>query len=108
MLEPGASATRCRGPVYEADLGAAARGRESVGRRGLCRRGLRRWEVGCRWLGRWAVRRQVESVPDVAHRADQLVVLRAELGAQPADVHVHGAGAAEVVIPPQLLTQLCP
>ncbi len=38
-------------------------------------------------------------VPDVAHGADQRLVLRSELGAQPPDVHVDRAGAAEKSYP---------
>src|SRR6202046_984104 len=49
-----------------------------------------------------------EPVPDVADRADQCLVLGAELGAQPAHMHVNGPGAAEVVIAPHLLQQLRP
>ena len=47
-----------------------------------------------------------EAVADVADRADQRLVLAAELGAQPAHVDVDGAGAAEVVVAPDLLEQL--
>lgn len=47
-----------------------------------------------------------EPVTDVADRADQRLVLGAELGAEPPDVDVHGAGAAEVVVPPDLLEEL--
>ena len=49
-----------------------------------------------------------ELVADVAHGADQLLVLGAELRAQPPHVHVDGAGAAEVVVAPDLLQQLGP
>src|SRR5215203_833013 len=48
----------------------------------------------------------VELVADVAHGADQRLVLGAELGAQPPHVDVDGAGAAEVVVAPDLLQQL--
>src|SRR5687767_13860353 len=48
----------------------------------------------------------VELVADVAHGADEGLVLGAELGAQPAHVDVDGAGAAEVVVAPDLLQQL--
>src|SRR5699024_8460134 len=41
----------------------------------------------------------LETVADVAHRADQLIEI-AELRAEASDVHVDGAGSAEVVIPP--------
>ena len=51
-------------------------------------------------------RRQHEPVADVADGADQRLVLRPELGAQPPDVDVDGAGAAEVVVAPDLLQQL--
>src|SRR5436190_16183142 len=47
-----------------------------------------------------------EPVADVAHGADQGLVLGAELGAQPPDVDVDRAGAAEVVVTPDLLQQL--
>ena len=50
--------------------------------------------------------RDHEAVAHVADRADQRLVLRAELGPQPADVHVDRAGAAEVVVAPDLLEQL--
>ncbi len=49
---------------------------------------------------------QHEPVADVADGADQRLVLGAELGAQAAHVHVDGAGAAEVVVAPDLLQQL--
>src|SRR6202035_5834301 len=39
---------------------------------------------------------------------DQRLVLRAELGAQPADVHVYRPRAAEVVVAPHLLQQVRP
>src|SRR4051812_32216683 len=42
--------------------------------------------------------RRDEAVANVAHRADERLVVRAELRAQPADVDVHRAGAAEVVV----------
>jgi hypothetical protein len=47
-----------------------------------------------------------EAVPDVADRTDQGLVLGAELGSQPAHVHVDSPGAAEVVVAPHLLQQL--
>src|SRR5436309_4105229 len=47
-----------------------------------------------------------ELVADVADRADEAFALRPELRAQPAYVHVDGAGAAEVVVTPDLLQQL--
>ena len=47
-----------------------------------------------------------ELVADLADRADHRLVLRAELGAQPPDVHVDRAGAAEVVVAPDLAQQL--
>ena len=49
-----------------------------------------------------------EAVADVADRPDQRLVLAAELGPQPPDVDVHGAGTAEVVVAPDLLEQLGP
>ena len=49
-----------------------------------------------------------ETVPDVADGADQRLVLGAELGPQPADMHVDRPGAAEVVVAPDLLEQLRP
>src|ERR1700761_72568 len=49
-----------------------------------------------------------ETVADVAHGADQRLVFGAELGPQPPDVHVHRAGAAEVVITPDLLQEVGP
>ena len=49
-----------------------------------------------------------EPVADVAHGADQRLVLGAELGPQPPDVDVDRAGAAEVVVAPDLLQQLRP
>ena len=48
----------------------------------------------------------VELVADVADGADHRLVLGAELGAQPPHVDVDGAGAAEVVVAPDLLQQL--
>ncbi len=47
-----------------------------------------------------------ELITDVADGADQGLVLRAELGAQPADVNVDGPGAAEVVVSPYFLQEL--
>jgi len=47
-----------------------------------------------------------EPVADVAHGADQRLVLGAELGPQPPDVDVDRARAAEVVVAPDLLQQL--
>src|SRR5258708_3488995 len=47
-------------------------------------------------------------VPDVANRADQRLVLRPELGAQPAYMHVDSPGAAEVLVSPDLGKQLRP
>ncbi len=61
-----------------------------------------------RLLGERGQRRGHELVADVADGADQRLVLDAELGAQPADVDVDGAGAAEVVVAPDLLQQLVP
>ena len=48
----------------------------------------------------------VEFVTDVADGSDQRLVFGAELGTQPPYVYVDGAGAAEVVVPPDLLQQL--
>ena len=45
-----------------------------------------------------------EPVTDVAHGPDEVIEL-AELRAQPADVHVDGAGAAEIVVAPHLTQQ---
>ena len=65
-----------------------------------------RWEpTGGKGSGR-ALGVAGEAVADVAHRLDQLLVLRAELGAQAPDVHVDGAGAAVVVVAPQLAEEL--
>src|SRR3954464_1673360 len=47
-----------------------------------------------------------ELVADVAHRADERLALRAELRAQTSYVYVDRAGAAEVVVAPDLLQQL--
>src|SRR6201992_1574102 len=47
-----------------------------------------------------------ETVADVTDGADQGLVLGAQLGPQPPDMHVHRAGAAEVVIDPDLLQQV--
>src|SRR5205085_2497600 len=49
-----------------------------------------------------------ESVTDVPHRTDQLLVLCTELRAQPPHVYVHRARTAEVVVAPDLLKQLRP
>src|ERR1700761_9560686 len=46
-----------------------------------------------------------ETVADVTDGADQGLVLGAELGPQAPDVHVHRAGAAEVVVAQDLLRQ---
>src|SRR5260370_14140747 len=53
-----------------------------------------------------AMRRPHRLVAHVADRADQRLVLGAQLGPQPSHVHVDGAGAAEAVIAPYLLKQL--
>ena len=63
------------------------------------------------WPVRWsslAPGRWHEPVTNVADGANQRLVLGAELGAQPPDVHINRAGAAEVVIAPDLLEQLGP
>ena len=44
-----------------------------------------------------------EAVADVAHGADQGLVFGAEFGSQSPDVNVNRAGAAEVVVAPDLL-----
>src|ERR1022692_1019904 len=49
-----------------------------------------------------------KTVPDVADGSDQQLVLDAELGPQPADMHIDRAGAAEVVVAPYFLEQLRP
>src|SRR5450830_1514272 len=50
--------------------------------------------------------RRVEPVADVAHGADELLVLGTELGAQPAHVDIDGASAPVVVVAPDFLQQL--
>src|SRR5437899_3085116 len=52
-----------------------------------------------------AVLRRVEPVAHVADGADELLVLRAELGAEATHVHVDRAGAPVVVVAPDLLQQ---
>src|SRR4051794_13603958 len=47
-----------------------------------------------------------ELVADVAHRADERLALRTELRAQASYMYVDSAGAAEVVVAPDLLQQL--
>src|SRR4051812_21689134 len=49
---------------------------------------------------------QGEAVADVPDRADQVLVVRAELGPQAPDVDIHGAGAAVVVVAPYFGEQL--
>src|SRR5580693_689199 len=49
-----------------------------------------------------------EPVANVADRADQRLVLRAELGSEPPDVDIDCPGATEVVVAPYLLEQLRP
>ena len=49
-----------------------------------------------------------EPVAHIADGANQVLVVGAEFGAQAADVDVHGAGAAVVVIAPDLVEQLGP
>ncbi len=49
-----------------------------------------------------------ETVAHVAHGTDQRLMLGAQLGPQPPDVHVHRAGPAEVVVAPDLLQQMRP
>src|SRR6478735_11072156 len=53
-----------------------------------------------------AVLGRVEAVADVAHGADELLVLGAELGAQASHVDVDRPGASVVVVAPDLLQQL--
>jgi hypothetical protein len=67
-----------------------------------------RCDVGCNRLlvGQRVDRLCDELVADVAHRADERLVLDTELGAQTTDVDVDGAGAAVVVVAPHLLQQL--
>ena len=50
--------------------------------------------------------RRIETIADVAHGADEMLVLAAQLGAQTTDMHVHSAGAAVIVVAPYLLQQL--
>ena len=50
--------------------------------------------------------RRIETIADVAHGADEMLVLAAQLGAQTTDMHVHSAGAAVIVVAPHLLQQL--
>src|SRR5690606_16684096 len=60
-------------------------------------------------LGRLAehpVRWHHELVADLPDRADHRLVLGTQLGPQPPYVHVHGSGAAEVVVTPHLAQQL--
>src|SRR5918996_6424567 len=45
------------------------------------------------------------SVPHAANRLDQMLELRTELRAQPANVHVHGPGSAVEVVTPHLSEQ---
>ena len=56
--------------------------------------------------GRTSPGRPNRLVTDIADGADQRLVLGPELCAQPAHMHVDGAGAAEEVITPNLLQQL--
>src|SRR5262249_58329478 len=51
-------------------------------------------------------RRHDELVADLAYGADHRLVLGAQLGAQPPHVDVDRAGAAEVVVPPDLAQHL--
>src|SRR5690606_5903048 len=95
LRDPATGLARAR-PVPALRAGGSGRGAWLLRRRALGGLLLRRALL----LGR------VEPVADVAHRADQLLVLRAELGAQAPHVHVHGAGAAVVVVAPDLLEQL--
>src|SRR4051794_6680584 len=57
-------------------------------------------------VGLGGLARQHEPVAHVADGADERLVLRPELRAQPSDVDVDGPGAAEVVVAPDLLEQL--
>ena len=85
------------GPAPFAGDGAAAWARGGRGVRRVRRRPV---------LGGGDVLGRDEAVADVAHRADEHLVLGAELGPQPADVDVDGARAAVVVVAPDLLEQL--
>src|SRR5829696_4624890 len=58
-------------------------------------------------LGAGLVRRQ-QLVADATDGGDHRLVLGAELGPEAADVDVHGAGAAEEVVAPDLLEELGP
>src|SRR5271154_3481296 len=49
-----------------------------------------------------------EPVAHVPYRADQGLMLGAELGPQPPHVHVYRPGAAEVVVTPDFLQQVRP
>ena len=64
--------------------------------------------AGSRSVRRGAAGRWHEPVADVAHGADQRLVLGAELGPQPPHVDVDRPGAPEVVVAPDLLQQLGP
>ena len=44
--------------------------------------------------------RRIETIADVAHGADEMLVLATQLGAQTTDMHVHSAGAAVIVVAP--------
>src|SRR5689334_19486854 len=48
---------------------------------------------------------RIEPVAYVPHRLDHVLVLRPQLGADAADMHVHGADAAVVVVAPDLVQE---
>src|SRR5690606_30030858 len=87
--------------------GRSVSGGACAGLGGLCLAGVGSGADGGLLLGlaAWAVVGD-EAVADVADRSYEGLVLGAALGAEAADVHVHGAGAAEVVVAPDLLQEL--
>ena len=50
--------------------------------------------------------RRVETVSDITHGADHMLIFSAQLGAEPTDMHVDGTSAAVIIVAPYFLQQL--
>ena len=91
---------------HPVDQREGARSRSARRRARRSARGLRRLDGRGDRSASGLLGRQHEAVADVADGADQGLVLGPELGPEAAYVDVDGAGAAEVVVAPDLLQQL--
>ena len=50
--------------------------------------------------------RRVETVSDITHGADHMLIFSAQLGAEPTDMHVDGTSATVIIVAPYFLQQL--